>query len=339
MLARPRCRPSSGAPCSITAPIGAPRLGRHSVHFSAYGSSDLGKSNPRLQRGPLLGEPPRERRRGPASISDVRPVGTVRVRGSPHRAPKAYQEPDGARKRRRPTLNPATVPPLACPIRTLIRSTTARRRDPRTLKPAPLWVGSQGCALAYPRPRRSLDLLPKICKVHSKFLCQARRPPPTGHNPPPRNPPRNRSPTHPPALRTGPPEAPLTLTSRSDNQNHRRRRALRNSANRATLFITTVAKRRNSSRETTAPRGGADAPSRPRSAARRAASHNKRRTPTCIEKQCGSGGALLSQSRSGDIPHVKPRSPAKAAGSADRAAGLFVVAWVTGRLGACGARA
>ena len=54
VLTRPRCRPSSGAPCPLSAPIRAPRLGRHSVHFSAYGVSDLGKAKPRLQRGPLL---------------------------------------------------------------------------------------------------------------------------------------------------------------------------------------------------------------------------------------------------------------------------------------------
>jgi len=97
---------------------------------------------------------PAQRPPWPGPHQRLRPVGTVRVRGSRHRAPKAYQEPEVARKRRTPR---STWPPLRrlrATSEPLIRATPARRRDPRTLQPAPL-VGGRPGLTPWPSPTRS----------------------------------------------------------------------------------------------------------------------------------------------------------------------------------------
>ena len=102
----------------------------------------------------------------------------------------------------------------------------------------------------------------------------------------------------------------MTLTYISDNTHHRRRRALRNNTDRAAIYYYSreatkfftpgqptpqVASERQEKREAANCFSGSD------KKLVEAAARYHRTPPMCIEEQRGTGGALLSLARSGEI--------------------------------------
>jgi hypothetical protein len=103
----------------------------------------------RLRRGPLLGEPPRAALGPGWYTSGLRRL-AGRVRGSPQRAPTAYQEPDGAHQRRQ--LSPWTLAasPLDCPVGTLVRASSPGEETPAPKTGRPCEKSARAHALTVP---------------------------------------------------------------------------------------------------------------------------------------------------------------------------------------------